>query len=499
MPRAPRIASFAIVLAVAALSAGSAVGCSEDKPSATTTAGDGGTGAVATLDTPALPCADAVDAIYADPGALAADPTARGKILACSRAADIPKATLQSEVTRLGYTGAPLTSGARVYKIQYRTERGDAKSTPSVSSAFVMIPDVPRAAKVPVIVASRGSRGQAAKCAVTKLDPALTDINDDFYRQAYGLVGSGYALVAPDLAGYAAFGKPGNPPSAFGEGADVGRSTIDGARALKSLFPALDDKVVLVGHSQGGQTTLSALALAADYGLDWPIVGAALYAPLWFSQRSWGTLLNKLVGRNFPIATSLSITNVAVWYHYLHAELLDGPGEGVKLFAADKRDAVKAFVEGECWGSAALAKLGVQYTDELFDPAFVASAGSGAVGANCDGDAVCEKWVARYAADRPHLTGKAGQTPLFLAYGAKDTTIPPDRMQCGYDRLLEDKVNLTVCGDPALGHGEIVSAKADIVSEWIASVALGAPAPAACAATAKDVLTAKCASPPPND
>lgn len=481
------------------VSAGALPGCSEDKPAELGGATvDGGAGA-ASLDAPSVTCADAADAIYADPGALTADPSARGKVLKCTRDADIPKDKIQSEMTRLGYAGAPLTSGARVYRIQYRTERGDAAGTPSVSSAFVMIPDVPRAAKLPVVVASRGSRGQAAKCAVTKLDAALSGINDDFFRMAYGLVGSGYAVIAPDLAGYAAFGKAGNPPSAFGEGQDVGRSTIDGARALKQLFPVLEDKVVLVGHSQGGQTTLSALALAEGYGLTTPIVGAALHAPLWFSQRSWGTVLNKLVGRNFPIATSPSIANVTVWYHYLHAELLDGPGEGAKLFAADKREAIKAFVENECWGTDALSKLGVEYVDQLFDPAFATSVGSGAVGASCDGDAVCEKWVARYAADRPHLTGKAGQTPLFMTYGQKDTTIPPDRMQCGYDRLLEDKVNLTVCGDPNLGHGEIVAAKADAVAAFIGNVALGEPAPAPCAATAAQVLTAKCASPPPND
>ncbi len=481
---------------VALVTSGSLAACSEDKPEELGN-GDGGT-VSETLETPSVPCTDAADAIYADPGALPKDASARGKILKCTRDPDLSKEKLQAEMTRVGYTGKPLTSGARVYRIQYQTERGDAAGTPSVSSAFVMIPDVPRAAKLPVVVVSRGSRGQAAKCALTKLDPALADINDDFFRQAYGLVGSGYAIVAPDLAGYAAFGKPGNPPSAFGEGNDVGRSTLDGARALKALFPVLDEKIVLVGHSQGGQTTLSALAGAEAYGVSTPIAGAAVYAPLWFSQRSWGVVLTKLVGRNFPIATNLSIANVTVWYHYLHAELLDGPGEGVKLFAPDKRDAIKAFVEGECWGSDALTKLGVQYVDELFDPAFASSVGTGAVGGSCE-DAVCEKWVARYAADRPHLTGKAGQVPLFVAYGAKDTTIPPERMKCGYDRLVEDKNPLTFCGDPDKGHGEIVSAKADVVSDWIASVALGAPAPPACTPNESLLATTKCASPPPND
>lgn len=484
-----------LLASVASLTVLAFAGCSEDKPS-DTTSGDGGAG-TATLDTPSLPCTDAIDSVYADPGALAADASARGKVLKCARDKDISRETIQSELTRLGYTGKPLTSGARVYRIQYRTERGDASRTPSVSSAFVMIPDVPRAEKLPVIVASRGSRGQAENCAVTKLDPALSGINDDFFRQVYGLVGAGYAVIAPDLAGYAAYGKPGNPQSGYAAASDVARSTLDGARALASVFPVLEKKVVLVGHSQGGHTALAALANAEADGFSFPIVGAALYAPLWLSQRSWGAVLNGLVGRNFPIATSTSVANVSVWYHYTQAELLDGPGEGAKLFAADKRDAVVAFAKDACWGSDALTKLGVEFTDQLFDKAFVASVGVGAVGGVCE-DATCEKWVARYLADRPRLAGKALETPLFVAYGGKDATIPPDRMKCAFDRFTEDKAKLTFCADPEKDHGGIVSAKADVVADWIASVALGGAAPAPCSAN-ESVLPAKCATPPPND
>ncbi len=469
--------------------------CSEDKPDPLGTP-DGGT-AGASLESPTLPCTDAADAVYADPGPLAPDASARGKVLVCARDKDLTKEALQAEMTRLGYAGKPLTSGARVYKIQYRTERGDAASTPSVSAAFVMIPDVPRAATLPVVVASRGSRGQAERCAVTKLDPSLGGINDDFYRQVYGLVGAGYAVVAPDLAGYAPFGKQGNPPSAYAHAPDVARSTIDGARAMQSLFPVLEQKLVLVGHSQGGHTALATLAGAEAYGMTWPVLGAALYAPLWLSQRSWGAVLNGLVGRNFPVATSTSIANVSAWYHYTHAELLDGPGKGLLLFAEDKRPLIEKLVKEECWGTDLFVRSNVEFTDQLFDRAFVQSVGSGAVGGPCE-DAVCDTWVGRYLADRPNLTGKALETPLFVAYGGKDTTIPPDRMKCAYDRLVEDKAKLTFCADAEQDHGGIVSGKADVVADWIASVALGGAAPAACAAN-ESILPAKCATPPPND
>ncbi len=36
------------------------------------------------------------------------------------------------------------------------------------------------------------------------------------------LVAAGFAVIAPDLAGYANFGAAGNPPSAYASAADVG-------------------------------------------------------------------------------------------------------------------------------------------------------------------------------------------------------------------------------------------------------------------------------------
>ncbi len=490
-----------ITLCLSALAialAGASASCSEDTPAPINTAPgvDAGADAGPTLATPSSPCTDPADSVYGDPGPLAPDANARGNIVKCAKEADLTKEAMQAKLTELGGAGKPLTSSARVYKIAYRTERGDAASTPSVSSALVYIPETPRAEKIPVVVAARGSRGQAARCAVTKFDPALDGINGDAWRMVYPLVGYGYAVILPDLAGYANFGAAGNPPSAYAQAADVARSTLDGGRALKKLFPALDDKVVLVGHSQGGHSALSALAMAESYGTAAPIVGAAVYAPLWLSQRSWGAVLYEPVAKDFKLADS-SVGAISVWYHYTQAELLDGPGAGRKMFAADKQDAVEAFVKNECWGSTELAKSAT-YAHELFDPTFVSEISlPAAAGGECSAE-ICQRWVDRYKADRPHLTGAAASTPILLAYGLADTTIPPNRMKCALDRLKEDSAKLTTCVDAEQTHGGIVSARGEYVADWIASVALGQAAPAACAAD-DSAVTEPCATPPPND
>lgn len=481
-------------LGVAVPYAGTLAACSEDTPEPTATP-DGGELDSGSLEAPALPCTDTDESLY---GAMTLGPASdKGKVLKCFKGETLTKEAMQAKLTELGKVqGGPLTSGAKVYKVAYQTQRGDTAGTPGMSAALVYIPEVPRAAKLPIIVGARGSRGQAARCALSKLAPDLPNINDDLYRMAYTLVGRGYAVIVPDLAGYSNYGAAGNPPSAYAQANDVGRSTLDGARALKQLFPVLDDKVVLVGHSQGGHSALAALSLADSYGTAGPIIGAAVYAPLWLSQRSWGAILFQTAGKDFPLATSPA-GNVSVWYHYTQAELLDGPGEGKKLFKPEKQAAVENFINNECWGSKKLADE-AEFTYELFDTTFVSEMSlPAATGAECSAE-ICSKWVSRYVADRPHLTGSAAKTPILLAYGLQDTTIPPNRMRCALDRLAEDKANVTSCVDADQDHGGIVGARGEYVADWIANIALGAPAPAPCAANASAVTEA-CATPPPND
>jgi pimeloyl-ACP methyl ester carboxylesterase len=492
-----RIASFAAGLFILA---GLAVApaCTEDTPEPTTTPDGGGdAGTTGPLGEPAVPCADSQDAIYGDPGALSGD---KGAILKCSKAGEVTKDAVQARLSALKYAGKPATSGARVYRVSYRTERGDDKNTPAVSSAIVFVPTTQRADKLPIIVYGRGTRGQAAKCVVSKEDPAT---NDDLARWAFPLVGNGFAVIIPDLAGYANFGAANNPPSAYAQAADVGKSTLDGSRALKKLYPQLDDKTVLVGHSQGGHNVLSALALGDTYGAQGSIVGVVGYAPLWLSQRSWGAILEPGVAEGppgYPIASAGLPSAVSVWYHYTQAELLDGPGEGKKLFKADKQDAIKQFIESACVGDYKILSDNATHAYKLFEDSFVTAVGAPAAGfgAGCAGNAVCEKWLKRYSADRPHLTGAAAKTPILLVYGGGDTTIPPERMRCALDRLKEDGTNLSVCFETAPGHSTIIDARGEYVADWIANLTLGGPAPSACE-KGEAAIDKACASPPPND
>ncbi len=432
-------------------------------------------------------CKDTVEAVYGDPGVL---PAEKGAILKCVKEKDLTKEQLQA--TAKDYVGKPFTSGAHVYRVLYRTERGDSANTPGYSSASVYIPDTPRVAAgggqlLPVIVSSHGTAGQAPNCAPTK--------NEGTAYMTYPIVGAGFAVIAPDLAGYSNYGAANNPPSGYAQAADVGKSTLDGARALRKMFPAsVSDKVVILGHSQGGGTTLAALALSDTYGSGGTLAGVVAYAPLWLNEASWGAL--PLLADTYTFASAAFINAVDIWYIYTHGELLDGPGHGGDPFVASSRAAIKSLVDTKCDISAdLLAPLGKDIRDVL-DPAWQTSVKSdAALGSGC-GDALCRKWHDRFAADRPHLTGNVGKIPILLPYGGKDTTIPADRMACVIDRLDTDKANYKLCFQPDAAHTPVVNVTADYANDWIAARTLGAAEPPPCPGVFPKPA---CATPPPND
>jgi hypothetical protein len=447
--------------------------------------GDGGGGGVSF--TPVNPCTDTIDSIYADPGDVSGK--AKGDIIKCAHDADLsPNDLLVAAQHAIdggapSYQGAPFTSGAHVYRVLYRTERGDSANSPGYSSALVLLPDTPRkgaTTPLPLVVAAHGSRGQAARCAPSKNDPAGSDVEGDFLHLVYPFVGFGFPVIAPDLAGYANYGGNGNPPSAYDSIDDVGKSNLDGARALRKLVPsAVTQQIIISGHSQGGYTALGTLAISDSYGADGTIAALALYSPLWLSQRTWGGVFNE--PSVYPIHTS-SVGIVSIWYHYTHGELLDGPGHGLDLFQPSKQAVVKAFVDNDCWNPPYpdLDDAGASAND-FFLPSYVSAIEVPATplgGGNCQGDATCQKWLDRMTADYPHLTGNAAKVPILVWYANADITISPDGMQCVFNRLTGDSTNYKVCYETSpVGHQGVVAIDNNYVVDWAAQQTLGDPAP----------------------
>jgi pimeloyl-ACP methyl ester carboxylesterase len=414
----------------------------------------------------------------------------RGRILRCvkdpSVSADEIDARLESFRFEpdARYSGAPARGGASVYRVLYETTRGDGRKSGAVATIYV--PDKPRRQQVPLVLVARGSRGQAPLCAPSRTTPGeaeTTDAKDGRYVQpgyealVWPLVGAGFAVVASDLAGYT---DSEEPLSAYADLEDNSRSLIDSAHALREFLPrGTTTDTLLVGHSQGGHTALGALASSNEYALPGKVLGVATFAPLWFAQRAWGSVLA-------PVAASIggvTLNNsagipVSIWYHYTKSELYDGPGSGPLLFRPEVRGVVQEFVQTTCWSTryAALAEDGRSVAADFFDPKFVAAIGSSALARSCAESSdpeVCEKWLARYRADHPALTEQAGQVPLLVAYGEQDTTISPERFQCAVDKLAQGRNEVEYCVDPKVGHSGIVLSQSQHVTEWLTARAFG--------------------------
>jgi pimeloyl-ACP methyl ester carboxylesterase len=437
-----------------------------------------------TAPTLAIACTDQVTDVHTVPSGLPAmDMTHRGDILKCAVTESLNADKVNSQITayNVGYTtGTPATepSGFWSYRFSYRTLRNTPKSgTPAEgdSAAFLLIPEKPLAG-APLVVFAHGSTGVAAKCA-----PSLLDLSGDVQDQDYPvnmlrLAGYGYTVVAPDYSGYIG----GQPPGYF-NAEDEAHSVLDATRAAANLLPTMPDKVVIVGHSQGGHAALSAQSFAKSYGMKGTLAGVAVFAPLWTSMALWAAGTTTSAGLTTDDTSSVLYL---MEYAYSAGALRGDTGDGLAVFQSAKQQAAKdTMLGGECYDSAKLKALGSTPSD-FFDTDYV-----GNVGLNCAansfspdctmapstpaGDAPL--WKARWAEDRPKLDDQSA--PILVWYGGKDATVKPGWAECARERFASDlssggaTTTVKFCFDPNAAHRDIIrGVDSDYVNQWISFV-----------------------------
>jgi pimeloyl-ACP methyl ester carboxylesterase len=460
-----------------------------------------------------VPCEDAPHSLYGDPGRL---PSEQGAIIRCVDDGIIDKDTLErrikgvvsestyvdedgnQEVVRNTYEGPLPETGTHVYRVLYRTERGDGR--PGYSVATMYVPEADVRARMPLLLMARGSRGQAPACApslwtegkvVTTDSPDGRYVQNDVDSMLLPLVASGFVVAMTDSAGFANYGAKDNPPSVYADIQDMGKSLLDSGHALRQLLPnGTTDDVLLIGLSQGGHTVLGSLQVANTYRTPGSIIGAAVYSPLWFAQRAWGVVMSPVAPLVGVVLNKSSGVPVSFWYHYSQAEMYDGPGEGIELFKPELRGAIQDFVDATCWSVRYQELEDATRRDapasDFFTEELVAAVGASALTRSCDDSsdkAVCEKWLARYRDDHPVLTGAAARVPLLVAYGLKDVVIPPARFKCAVDKLRMSNQPIDYCLDDGANHSGIIMRQSQYVNQWLMNKALGTPIGITCPIT----------------
>jgi pimeloyl-ACP methyl ester carboxylesterase len=174
------------------------------------------------------------------------------------------------------FRGVAALKGARNYLVLYKQVGVHGKQVPV--SGIVSIPrgKAPRRGW-PVVTYAHGTTGIADQCAPSRDAGAVSGA----YEADKGIaplldtwIKDGYAVVRTDYEG---LGTPGPHPYLIGR--SEGSGILDIVTAARQVDRAVGNRVIISGHSQGGQAALWAAALAPGYAPGLHMLGTVAFAP----------------------------------------------------------------------------------------------------------------------------------------------------------------------------------------------------------------------------
>lgn len=158
--------------------------------------------------------------------------------------------------------------GAQAWRILYTTTRAD--DSRAVASAIVLTASRRTEAPRPVIAWAHGTTGVAPGCAPSVMAKPFAHV-----PAIDRLISEDWVYVATDYVGLGTAGE-----HAYLIGDDAARAVLDAVRAARRLPGlSLDNRVVVWGHSQGGNSALWTGMRAPDYAPDVNLQGVAALAP----------------------------------------------------------------------------------------------------------------------------------------------------------------------------------------------------------------------------
>lgn len=163
--------------------------------------------------------------------------------------------------------GVPLA--ARAWRIMYRST--DLNGVTVVVTGVLVVPVTPPPEEGRTVVSwGHPTTGSALQCAPSSgFDPTI------LIEGMRPLLDRGYAVVATDYAGMGTAG-----PDSYLVGVTEGNNVLDAVRAAQGVpDAAASSRVILWGHSQGGQAALFAAERAPAYAPELTIEAVAVAAP----------------------------------------------------------------------------------------------------------------------------------------------------------------------------------------------------------------------------
>jgi pimeloyl-ACP methyl ester carboxylesterase len=400
----------------------------------------------------------------------------RGTILTCAQDVSYTVSDVTAKLAAKSVTGVVATSGMNFYRIAYRTYRDDG--VPGISTAGVYLPTVPRALPMPVIAVAHPTEGLAASVTPSENATSLDDL-------ALPWTAHGFAVIATDYAGQGNAGVQG-----YTDNHDQAHSLLDSVRALRALLDpsVLDQRVLLVGYSQGGGAVLASQGLAGSYGAAGNVVAVVVFAAEYFGRNdSFGYQQLLENPTQLTIVTGVTRPVVATTRNYAFAYNVLGPSSATVTFPASLQSGVQSSIMsmGEVpFGGyiQGVAPTAGDLFDEGFRTSLLACLGSpvvaedgGAATATCSG--VASQFYAWMQNDlvAPDPAG----APVLYVQGLADTVMPPDQeASCNIGQLQAAGVDVQVCVDTPAEHTTVVPRNVGFALQWSEAKLYGGALPA---------------------
>jgi pimeloyl-ACP methyl ester carboxylesterase len=335
--------------------------------------------------------------------------------------------------------------GSHGWRVLFRSQ--DAAGRPTVSSGMVFAADgPPPAGGRPVLAWAHGTVGMGAACAPSRAQSPLSQLQPFLGP----MLDKGWVVTAPDYAG---LGTPG--VQAYLVGVAEAHDVLNSVRAARALPEAEAGRTLAIwGHSQGGQSSLFAAALAEDYAPELHLIAAGAAAPaaevVPLFREQYDKAIVWAIGPELAVAWPVTYPGLPL-SNVLTPVALRSYQPTAQLCIID------AAVGG-------VVREGLLH-EKFFsiDPTTIPA------------------WRGPMAANTAPLP-PAG-VPLFIAQGLADEVVLPNTTALLVQRYCAAGAPLTTFWDPGAGHGQIATAAGPMFASWLADRAAGKPQQLSCGET----------------
>lgn len=361
-------------------------------------------------------------------------------------------------------SGGTPTHGYRILRIAYVTQAPAGVFRPTTALVYVPINAQGQCeANASIATVCHGTMGSGPACGPSRFPGYGLDY------MALPLAARGYLLVAPDYLGLGMPSDIGHPylvsePTVF--------ATLDAVKAVRELAQSgalqgcVGNRMLLVGHSQGGHAALATAQKASQYLPKVQHVGTIAYAPAFGDARVW----------NAPFTAKLLTTAGTA---YLMAFLIGAQryykGPALKEWLVPGAAArMEALLESMCFTEfskffyTTMPTLGDIFTSKFLSASVACNSGKG----NCSSFQPWERYI------RQSVVGDfATKVPTLLVQGSLDALVTAKSVQCIEERLRKKSSPVENCVVPTANHSTIVASTWFSLLPWIKSVMAGKTPP----------------------